>query len=58
MAPLPAAPIDKAIAGTSVPANVIVSRFLDHQPLHRQEDRGGPDQLDRIRAELSGSPAG
>lgn len=31
------APIDKAIAGTSVLANVIVSKYVDHQPLHRQE---------------------
>jgi len=37
MAPVPAAPIDKAIAGTSVLANVIVAKYLDHQPLHRQE---------------------
>ena len=37
MAPVPAAPIDKAIAGTSVYANVIVSKYLDHQPLYRQE---------------------
>ena len=37
MAPVPAAPIDKAIAGTSVLANVIVAKYLDHQPLYRQE---------------------
>jgi transposase len=37
MAPVPAAAIDKAIAGTSVMANVIVAKFCDHQPLHRQE---------------------
>ncbi len=37
MAPVPAAAIDKAIAGTSVLANVIIAKYLDHQPLHRQE---------------------
>jgi transposase len=37
MAPLPGAPIDKAIAGTSVIANVLVAKYLDHQPLYRQE---------------------
>ena len=37
MAPVPPAPIDKAMAGCSVLANVIISKYLDHQPLHRQE---------------------
>lgn len=37
MAPLPATAIEKSIAGTSVIANVIVSKYEDHQPLHRQE---------------------
>lgn len=37
MAPVESAPIDKAIAGASVLANVVVSKFVDHQPLHRQE---------------------
>ncbi len=37
MAPAPSAPIDKAIAGTSVIAQVIVSKYVDHLPLHRQE---------------------
>lgn len=37
MAPVPAAAIDKAIAGTSVIANVIVAKYVDHLPLHRQE---------------------
>lgn len=37
MAPVMPAPIDKAIAGTSVIANVIVAKYVDHLPLHRQE---------------------
>ena len=37
MAPVPAAAIDKAIAGTSVLANVVVAKYVDHLPLHRQE---------------------
>jgi len=37
MAPVQSAPIDKAIAGASVLANVVVSKFVDHLPLHRQE---------------------
>ncbi len=33
----PAQPIEKSTAGASVLAQVIVSKFADHQPLHRQE---------------------
>lgn len=36
MAPVPAAPIDKAIAGASVLANVIIGKYQDHLPLYRQ----------------------
>lgn len=38
MAPMPAAPIDKAIAGPSLLAQVLVGKFVDHLPFHRQED--------------------
>ncbi|MCZ2099243.1 MAG: IS66 family transposase [Anaerolineae bacterium] len=37
MAPVESAPIDKGVAGASVLANVVVSKFVDHLPLHRQE---------------------
>ena len=37
MAPVPAAAIDKSIAGASVLANVVVAKYVDHQPLYRQE---------------------
>jgi transposase len=37
MAPIPPAPIDKAIAGPSLLAQVIVAKYADHMPLHRQE---------------------
>lgn len=33
----PARPIEKSTAGASMLAHVIVSKFADHQPLHRQE---------------------
>jgi transposase len=33
----PAQPIEKSTAGASMLAQVIVSKFVDHQPLHRQE---------------------
>lgn len=33
----PAQPIEKSTAGASMLAQVIISKFADHQPLHRQE---------------------
>jgi len=33
----PAQPIEKSTAGASMLAHVIVSKYADHQPLHRQE---------------------
>src|SRR5262249_42748613 len=33
----PPQPIEKSTAGASLLAHVIVSKFADHQPLHRQE---------------------
>jgi len=33
----PAQPIEKSTAGASVLAQVIVSKYADHLPLHRQE---------------------
>jgi transposase len=33
----PPQPIEKSMAGASLLAHVIVSKFADHQPLHRQE---------------------
>src|SRR5258708_28584503 len=33
----PPQPIEKSTAGASMLAQVIVSEFADHQPLHRQE---------------------
>jgi transposase len=33
----PAQPIEKSTAGASMLAHVIVSKFADHEPLHRQE---------------------
>jgi transposase len=37
MAPVPPAPIERAIAGSSLLAQVIVAKYQDHLPLHRQE---------------------
>jgi transposase len=36
-APLPARPIDKGMAGPGLLAHVVVSKYSEHLPLHRQE---------------------
>ena len=36
-APKPAQPIEKGLAGASLLAQVAVSKYADHCPLHRQE---------------------
>jgi transposase len=36
IAPLPSMPIDKAIAGPSLLAHLMVSKFVDHLPIYRQ----------------------
>ena len=56
----PAQPIEKSTAGASMLAHVIVSKFADHQPLHRQErmferseSDGMPERSERPSASLS-----
>lgn len=39
IAPLPARPIEKGIAGPSLLANIIIEKFVDHLPLYRQQQR-------------------
>jgi transposase len=39
IANLPSRPIDKAIAGPSLLANIIIEKFVDHLPLYRQQQR-------------------
>lgn len=36
IAPLPAVPLEKAIAGPSLLTHLLVSKFVDHQPVYRQ----------------------
>jgi transposase len=47
-APLPSRPIEKGLAGNGLLAQVVVSKFADHLPLHRQES-----MLRRHGAEIS-----
>jgi transposase len=50
VAPKPAQPIDKGLPGPGLLSHVITSKYLDHQPLHRQES-----MLARYGVELSRS---
>jgi transposase len=36
IAPLPAVPLEKSIAGASLLTHLLVSKFVDHQPVYRQ----------------------
>jgi transposase len=37
IAPLPTRPIEKCLAGNSVLTQILVSKYVDHQPLYRQQ---------------------
>lgn len=39
IAPLPSRPLEKAIAGPALLANIIIEKFVDHLPLYRQQQR-------------------
>lgn len=39
IAPLPARPIDKCIAGAALLANIVVNKYIDHLPVYRQVQR-------------------
>ena len=36
IAPLPSLPLEKAMAGPSLLTHLLVSKFIDHQPVYRQ----------------------
>ncbi len=50
----PAQPIEKSTAGASVLAQVIVSKFMDHLPLHRQEKIFGRHGVEISRKTMGG----
>ena len=56
----PAQPIEKSTAGASLLAQVIVAKFADHQPLHRQEkmfERHGVRDLAQDDGRMDGAGA-
>jgi len=52
-APMPAMPIPRAMAGASVIAHVIMSKYADHLPLYRQAEIYARDGLDLDRGTLA-----
>lgn len=52
-APMPAMPIPRAMAGASVVAHVVVSKYVDHLPLYRQAEIYARDGLDLDRGLLA-----
>ena len=52
-APMPAMPIPRAMAGASVLAHVIMSKYADHLPLYRQAEIYARDGLDLDRSMLA-----
>jgi transposase len=52
-APMPALPIPRAMAGASVIAHVIMSKYADHLPLYRQAEIYARDGLDLDRGTLA-----
>jgi len=52
-APMPELPIPRAIAGASVLAHVIMSKYADHLPLYRQAEIYARDRLELDRSLLA-----
>jgi transposase len=53
VAPKPAQPIDKGLPGPGLLAHVITSKYLDHQPLHRQESMLARNGVELSRSTLA-----
>ena len=52
MAALPPEPIAKGVAGAGLIAAVIVNKFVDHQPLHRQQQKFAREGVELHRSTL------
>ena len=52
VAPLPPEPISKGMPGAGLLASVIVDKFVDHQPLHRQQQAFAREGLELSRSTL------
>lgn len=54
IAPMPARPIDKAIAGAGLLAQIIIDKYADHLPLYRQQQRFVRNGVNLSDATISG----
>jgi transposase len=54
IAPLPALPLEKAIAGPSLLTYLLVSKFVDHQPVYRQLEIFKRQQVNMPYSTVSG----
>jgi transposase len=52
-APAPARPIERGMAGASVIAHVLISKYCDHQPLYRQSQIYAREKVDLPRSILA-----
>jgi len=52
-APAPAPPIERGVAGASVLAHVLISKYCDHQPLYRQSQIYAREKVDLPRSTLA-----
>ena len=52
VAPVPPEPIPKGLPGAGLVASVIVEKFVDHQPLHRQQQKFAREGVELHRSTL------
>ena len=57
-APAPSRPVDRALAGAGLMAHVLVSKYADHTPLHRQSQIYARDGVDLAVSTLADIVAG
>src|SRR5690554_5363538 len=51
---LPSRPIDKGIAGPGLLASILVDKYVDHLPIHRQMERFKRENIPLARSTLDG----
>jgi transposase len=54
IAPMPVRPVDKAIAGSGLLAQIIIDKFVDHLPLYRQQQRFARSGVNLSDSTISG----
>jgi transposase len=54
IAPMPVRPVDKAIAGPGLLAQIIIDKYVDHLPLYRQQQRFARNGVNLSDSTISG----